>query len=94
MLIEVESKEMNYSEALIFFVFNGKTAGNINIAYNSEITDGLLDVIHINASFRRHVRWIRLCPLGLKLGYRLDMNAYLSRTLNRKSTATYRNAGS
>ena len=37
---------MNYSgEALIFFVFNGKTAGNINIAYNSEITDGLLDVI-------------------------------------------------
>lgn len=44
--IEVESKEMNYSgEALIFFVFNGKTAGNINIAYNSEITDGLLDVI-------------------------------------------------
>lgn len=44
--IEVQSEEMNYSgEALIFFVFNGKTAGNINIAYNSEITDGLLDVI-------------------------------------------------
>lgn len=44
--IEVESEEMNYfGEALIFFVFNGKTAGNINIAYNSEITDGLLDVI-------------------------------------------------
>lgn len=44
--IEVKSKEMNYSgEALIFFVFNGKTAGNINIAYNSKITDGLLDVI-------------------------------------------------
>lgn len=44
--IDVKSKEINYSgEALIFFVFNGKTAGNINIAYNSEITDGLLDVI-------------------------------------------------
>lgn len=48
--IEVKSKEMNYSgEALIFFVFNGKTAGNINIAYNSKITDGLLDVIIVKS---------------------------------------------
>ena len=26
-------------------IFNGKTAGNINLAYKAEIDDGLLDVI-------------------------------------------------
>lgn len=27
-------------------IFNGKTAGNINLAYKAEIDDGLLDVIN------------------------------------------------
>lgn len=31
--------------ALIFFVFNGKTAGNMPIAYRSHVNDGLLDVL-------------------------------------------------
>lgn len=46
MNISVESSEFNYDgSALIFFAFNGRTAGNINIAYKSEIDDGLLDII-------------------------------------------------
>lgn len=48
MNVRVKSDSFSYSgTAIIFFVFNGKTAGNINIAYKSEITDGLLDIIII-----------------------------------------------
>lgn len=44
--IKVISDEFFYQgNALIFFTFNGRTAGNINISYKSEINDGLLDVI-------------------------------------------------
>lgn len=44
--IRVTSDEFSYEgNALIFFTFNGRTAGNINISYKSEINDGLLDVI-------------------------------------------------
>ena len=44
--IKVTSDEFSYEgNALIFFTFNGRTAGNINISYKSEINDGLLDVI-------------------------------------------------
>lgn len=46
--ITVSSETFSYvGNAVIFFVFNGQTAGNINIAYKSEITDGLLDIIII-----------------------------------------------
>ena len=31
--------------ALVFFLFNGKTAGQLNLAYLSEVDDGLLDLI-------------------------------------------------
>lgn len=44
--IKVTSDEFFYEgNALIFFTFNGRTAGNINISYKNEINDGLLDVI-------------------------------------------------
>lgn len=44
--IRVTSDEFFYEgNALIFFTFNGRTAGNINISYKSEINDGLLDAI-------------------------------------------------
>ena len=44
--IKVTSDEFFYEgNALIFFTFNGRTAGNINISYKSEINDGLLYVI-------------------------------------------------
>lgn len=44
--IDVESKEMSYSgDMYLMLIFNGKTAGNINLAYKAEIDDGLLDII-------------------------------------------------
>ncbi len=36
-------------EAILVFVFNGRTAGNINISYKSSVDDGLLDVIVVKA---------------------------------------------
>ncbi len=44
--IKVKSEEMNYDgDMYLMLVFNGKTAGNINLAYKAEIDDGYLDVI-------------------------------------------------
>ncbi len=46
MHISIESDGGNYEgSSLIFFVFNGRTAGQMRFAYLSEIDDGLLDVI-------------------------------------------------
>ena len=44
--IDVESEESSYSGNMyLMLVFNGKTAGNIHLAYRSEVDDGYLDVI-------------------------------------------------
>ena len=44
--ISVKSDELSYKgEMHLILVFNGSTAGNINLAHSSEIDDGLLDVI-------------------------------------------------
>ena len=44
--ISVKSEELNYSGPIyLILIFNGKTAGNLNLAYKAEIDDGLLDVI-------------------------------------------------
>lgn len=44
--IDVESEEVNYSGNMyLMLIFNGKTAGNINLAYKAEVDDGYLDVI-------------------------------------------------
>lgn len=46
--IDIESDGGDYrGEGIIFFVFNGRTAGKLKIAYLSEIDDGLLDVMII-----------------------------------------------
>ncbi len=46
--ITLESEEMSYSDsALMFFVFNGKTAGNLNFAPNADLKDGMFDVLVI-----------------------------------------------
>lgn len=46
MQLSIESDVENYhGTSLIFFVFNGNTAGQMRFAYMSEIDDGLLDVI-------------------------------------------------
>ncbi|MEG2317927.1 MAG: YegS/Rv2252/BmrU family lipid kinase [Rikenellaceae bacterium] len=48
MHLNVEAAEGRYNdEAVIFFVFNGRTAGNLDIAHYSDERDGLLDVVII-----------------------------------------------
>lgn len=49
--IKIDSEELTFDDsAMMVFVFNGKTAGNINIAYKSELDDGLLDVIIVKGN--------------------------------------------
>ncbi len=44
--IEVEAKDVEYKgDMYLMLIFNGKTAGNINLAYKAKVDDGLLDVI-------------------------------------------------
>ena len=47
--ISVESEQNSYKgSSLIFFVFNGRTAGGFEIAHDSLVDDGMLDVIIID----------------------------------------------
>lgn len=44
--LKIESKELYFEgQCLIFFVFNGRTAGNFKFATASDVDDGLLDVL-------------------------------------------------
>lgn len=44
--IKIDSETVTYDDtAVMFFVFNGRTAGNMNLAYYADITDGLFDVL-------------------------------------------------
>lgn len=44
--VSVKSKEIIYEgQMYLILIFNGSTAGNINLAHSSKIDDGLLDVI-------------------------------------------------
>lgn len=46
MNLTIRSQETNFDgTSLIFFVFNGRTAGRMRFAFNAEIDDGLLDVL-------------------------------------------------
>lgn len=68
--IKLSSKECCYDgEMYLLLVFNGKTAGNFNLATEAEITDGKLDVIIFKA-----IQVIELLPLFIKLlkGEHLD----------------------
>jgi len=68
--IKLSSKECSYDgEMYLLLVFNGKTAGNFNLATEAEITDGKLDVIIFKA-----IQIIELLPLFIKLlkGEHLD----------------------
>lgn len=49
--IKVKSDEVEYcGDMYLMLVFNGKTAGNLNLAYKSELDDGYLDVIIFKAT--------------------------------------------
>jgi diacylglycerol kinase (ATP) len=68
--VKLSSKECNYDgDMYLLLVFNGKTAGNLNLATEAEITDGKLDVIMFKA-----IQIIELLPLFIKLlkGEHLD----------------------
>lgn len=68
--VKVSSKECNYDgEMYLLLVFNGRTAGNLNLATEAEVTDGKLDVIVFKA-----IQIIELLPLFIKLlrGEHLD----------------------
>lgn len=70
--VKLSSKECNYEgEMYLLLVFNGKTAGNLNLATEAEITDGKLDVIMFKA-----IQIMELLPLFIKLlkGEHLDSN--------------------
>ena len=44
--IKVKSEEVEYKGKMyLMLVFNGKTAGNLNLAYKAQLDDGYLDVI-------------------------------------------------
>ncbi|WP_102398867.1 YegS/Rv2252/BmrU family lipid kinase [Haloimpatiens massiliensis] len=61
--IKVKSEEVNYDgDMFLMLVFNGRTAGNLNLAYKAEIDDGLLDVIIIKACAIRD-----MLPLFIKI---------------------------
>lgn len=60
--IKLSSKECDYDgEMYLLLVFNGKTAGNFNLATEAEVTDGKLDVIIFKA-----IQIIELIPLFYK----------------------------
>jgi YegS/Rv2252/BmrU family lipid kinase len=68
--VKLSSKECDYEgEMYLLLVFNGKTAGNLNLATEAEITDGKLDVIMFKA-----IQIMELLPLFIKLlkGEHLD----------------------
>lgn len=48
--LSIKSKNLNYEgSSILFFVFNGRTAGNLEVAHDSTVDDGYLDVIIIPA---------------------------------------------
>lgn len=50
--VKIKSEKNNFyfdGDMYIMFVFNGQTAGNLNLAYKSQVNDGLLDVIIVKA---------------------------------------------
>ena len=73
--VKISSKECDYEgEMYLLLVFNGQTAGNLNLATEAEITDGKLDVVMFKA-----VAIIELVPLFIKLlkGEHLDSDKVL-----------------
>ena len=73
--VKISSKECDYEgEMYLLLVFNGQTAGNLNLATEAEITDGKLDVVMFKA-----IAIIELVPLFIKLlkGEHLDSDKVL-----------------
>lgn len=73
--VKIESNEMSFNGEMYFLlIFNGKTAGNFNLATRASATDGLLDVIVFKA-----IPIYELIPLFIKVlrGEHLDSDNVL-----------------
>ncbi|KYH29090.1 MULTISPECIES: YegS/Rv2252/BmrU family lipid kinase [Clostridium] len=54
--IKVSSSHMEFDgDMYLMLVFNGQTAGNFNLAYKADLTDGMLDVIIIKAGMIKDI---------------------------------------
>ncbi|EDS78383.1 YegS/Rv2252/BmrU family lipid kinase [Clostridium massiliodielmoense] len=54
--VKVKSEHMIFDDNMyLMLVFNGKTAGNFNLAYKADITDGMLDVIIVKAGMVKDI---------------------------------------
>lgn len=61
--IRLKSREFNYEgDAFVVLVFNGNSAGSMDIAYNADLSDGKLDVIILNPD-----SLLEIFPLFMKL---------------------------
>ncbi len=61
--IKIKSKEYNFEgEVYVILIFNGNSAGSMDIAYNADISDGKLDVIILNPE-----SLLEVFPLLMKL---------------------------
>lgn len=61
--IKIKSKEYSYEgEVFVILVFNGNSAGSMDIAYNADMSDGKLDVIILNPE-----SLLEVFPLLMKL---------------------------
>ena len=61
--VKLKSKEVEYDgEMYLILVFNGQTAGNLKLATQADVQDGLLDVIMIKA-----VQVFEILPLFIKI---------------------------
>jgi YegS/Rv2252/BmrU family lipid kinase len=61
--IKIKSKEFNFEgEVFVILIFNGNSAGSMDIAYNADMSDGKLDVIILNPE-----SLLEVFPLLMKL---------------------------
>ena len=68
--VKISSEQVNFDGTMyLMLIFNGKTAGNFNLATRADATDGMLDVIVFKA-----VQIYELIPLFIKVlkGEHLD----------------------
>ncbi|KGM98101.1 lipid kinase [Clostridium novyi A str. 4552] len=54
--VKVKSEHMIFDDNMyLMLVFNGETAGNFNLAYKADLTDGMLDVIIVKAGMVKDI---------------------------------------
>lgn len=68
--VRLKSREFNYEgDVFVVLVFNGNSAGSMDIAYNADLSDGKLDVIILNPD-----SILDIFPLFMKLILKKNLN--------------------